>query len=301
MTPQPPATPSGIPAREAARLDDLRRSGTFTSGLSVPHFAALRGVGLDPVGQVVGASVFRLGYLTYNCSSHYGTGGRRWQVVSVATYAAALREARDTALWRLVREAQQLGADGVVDVQVTDHAGAGVGNIPNYQNRLRHVRVMGTAVRARGNHRPARPFTCDLNGSEVAQLMRSGWMPAQLAWGVGVAARHDETWPHGRRFYATTRELVGRTELVTGVRALARQDLAHQLWGTGSDAVVLRETHLRTWTQATQRQTGAMRNQRANSTNHVDMFGIATLLGTGLVPFDPPQHPHPAIAIMPLR
>lgn len=108
-----------LPLVAAQRLAQLRRDGAFTSALSTDEFAALRVVGFDPVGQVMGTSVDHLGYLPYSCGYSYGGFGAGMGYVGARTesidyYVAALHAARDRAVGRLVAECAALGGDGVV-------------------------------------------------------------------------------------------------------------------------------------------------------------------------------------------
>jgi hypothetical protein len=60
-------TGAGLPPVAAARIAEVRSSGTWSSALSTGEFAALRAVGFEPVGQVMGSAVY-----------HVGRSGRYW-------------------------------------------------------------------------------------------------------------------------------------------------------------------------------------------------------------------------------
>jgi hypothetical protein len=60
-------TGAGLPPGAAARSAEVRSSGTWSSALSTGEFAALRAVGFEPVGQVMGSAVY-----------HVGRSGRYW-------------------------------------------------------------------------------------------------------------------------------------------------------------------------------------------------------------------------------
>ena len=69
------------------------------------------------------------------------------------------------------REAlKQSGGDGVVAADLTMAA------FPAAPHCL-EFKVIGTAVRARGTVRPARPFTTHLDGQGFAKLLAAGWRP----------------------------------------------------------------------------------------------------------------------------
>ena len=46
-----------LPAVAEARMAEIRRSGTWGSALTSDEFAAIRSVGFEAVGQVLGAAV----------------------------------------------------------------------------------------------------------------------------------------------------------------------------------------------------------------------------------------------------
>ena len=56
-----------LPAVAQARMARIRSSGTWGSALTTDEFAAIRGVGFEPVGQVFGAAVYAVGYTGYSC------------------------------------------------------------------------------------------------------------------------------------------------------------------------------------------------------------------------------------------
>jgi hypothetical protein len=56
-------------------MAEIRDSGTWGSALSTEEFAAIRGVGFEPVGQVLGACVYNIGYTGgYGCAGGWSTG-----------------------------------------------------------------------------------------------------------------------------------------------------------------------------------------------------------------------------------
>ena len=65
-----------LPAVAEARMAEIRRSGTWGSALTSDEFAAIRSVGFEAVGQVLGACVYNIGYTGgYNCPGAWGSWG----------------------------------------------------------------------------------------------------------------------------------------------------------------------------------------------------------------------------------
>src|SRR5579883_273184 len=60
------APPADLPQHAMERLGELRsrsgKKGLFTSDLSVNEFLLVRRAGFDPVGLVVGSSIYHIGY-----------------------------------------------------------------------------------------------------------------------------------------------------------------------------------------------------------------------------------------------
>src|SRR2546423_11823935 len=56
------STGATLPPAGRDRMAEIRGSGTWGSALSTDEFTAIRGVGFEPVGQVLGACVYNIGY-----------------------------------------------------------------------------------------------------------------------------------------------------------------------------------------------------------------------------------------------
>src|SRR5277367_6453881 len=103
--------PSWEPQAAAGRLAHTAGavpSGVFTSDLSVSEYVLLGEAGFEPLGFVVGSSIY-----------HVGLQIGRWnknQELQVLTQA--MYHARELAMARMRAEADQLKADGIVGVQL---------------------------------------------------------------------------------------------------------------------------------------------------------------------------------------
>src|SRR5438105_10173694 len=107
MTEYDPQSLEGVPASGRERLEQ-NRQGLYTSDLSVNEFFLVTEAGFDPVGLVVGSSIFHIGFQVLG-----PTSSRELDVLSQAMYSA-----RHLAMTRMEEEADQLGADGVVGVRL---------------------------------------------------------------------------------------------------------------------------------------------------------------------------------------
>jgi uncharacterized protein YbjQ (UPF0145 family) len=140
----------GIPIAAERRLRELRgtqgedggRGVSFTSDLSVSGFALCHQLGLTPLSQVMGSSIYQMGYQSAWGQMQGGYGGGA--MIELDTLSQALNEVRERALHRLAEEARQIGADAVVGVETRageSELGGGGGQLA-----LEHM-VLGTAVR----------------------------------------------------------------------------------------------------------------------------------------------------------
>jgi uncharacterized protein YbjQ (UPF0145 family) len=212
------------------------------STLSTDEFAAIRGVGFEPVGQVFGACVYNIGYVgASGCaggwsSSDSGSAGALTRVsgqggFGVRPMVQALYGARHEAISRMTAESAALGGHGIVGVSLT------VGEFPFGGQEFQAI---GTAVRGAGAPAPPHPFSSNLSGQDFAKLIHAGWVPVGLALGISLGARHDD-WQAARTTArgAPNAEVDGYTELVNMARHDARVELAADVARMGAEGVVV--------------------------------------------------------------
>lgn len=200
------------PDSDASEIDEVtvsadgRSRGAWGSGLSVPELAAIRGVGFQPLGLVLGTSVYRIGTFSsmrgtviaggqgaYSRSGMpglfggvsimsmgaYGGGGATGADVEQDYYEHGIISAASTAMQRMIDEARSFGAHGVVGVRLKlKKISTPVVGIDFY--------ATGTAVMAPGSPLLGMPFTSHLSGQDFAKLLMSGYAPSALV--VGIAA-----------------------------------------------------------------------------------------------------------------
>jgi uncharacterized protein YbjQ (UPF0145 family) len=133
-------------------------AGVFTSDLSVSEYVLLGEAGFEPLGFVVGSSIY-----------HVGMQAGRWnQNQELQVLTQAMYSARELAMARMRAEADHLAADGIVGVNLRMQMYAWG------QSCLEFV-ATGTAVRAlagQGAHRApdGRAFTSDLSAQDFFRL-----------------------------------------------------------------------------------------------------------------------------------
>lgn len=142
----------------------------FTSDLTVREFLLTKEAGIETISQVMGTSFFNVSYW----GSYMGPWRSTGELVKI-THAQT--EARRLAIARMRKEAQLLGASGVIGVRLVSKP-SGMGS------RMTEFTAYGTAVRIPGYPQAAEPFTSDLNGQEFWQLYQSGYRPKGLVMGL---------------------------------------------------------------------------------------------------------------------
>jgi uncharacterized protein YbjQ (UPF0145 family) len=164
---------AGLPASGRERLERMKQDiqkGFFTSDLSVNEFLLVKESGFEPLGLVLGSSIYHIGLQMANWSQNMELG-----VLTQAMY-----HARELAMTRMEEEADQLGADGIVGVRLT------IGRY-DWGADLAEFIAVGTAVKHAGGelHRApnGRPFTSDLSGQDFSTLLRAGYRPVGLVMG----------------------------------------------------------------------------------------------------------------------
>jgi uncharacterized protein YbjQ (UPF0145 family) len=171
-----PTSTEGLTVHGRERIARARQAegrGFFTSDLSVNEFLLVKQAGFDPLGLVVGSSIYHIGYQQSSWSQN-----QEMEVLSQAMY-----HARELAMTRMEEEADQLGADGVVGVRL---------DVGRYEwgEHLAEFIAIGTAVKHREGqlHRApnGRPFTSDLSGQDFWTLLSAGYRPVGMVMGSCV-------------------------------------------------------------------------------------------------------------------
>jgi uncharacterized protein YbjQ (UPF0145 family) len=145
-------------------------AGAFTSDLSVNGYALCDRLGLRPIHQVMGSSIYQVGYQ-----------GSTWPMMlggtimtELETLSQAWNEVRENALGRMAQEARELGAHAVVGVQLR------IGSHDWAEGAIEYM-VLGTAVHREGVRPTDHPVLTELSVSDYAKLVQAGMEPAGIA------------------------------------------------------------------------------------------------------------------------
>jgi uncharacterized protein YbjQ (UPF0145 family) len=211
------AAPAWEPQAAATRLAQTAGAapaGVFTSDLSVSEYVLLGEAGFEPLGFVVGSSIYHIGLQV----------GRWGQNQELQVLTQAMYNARELAMVRMQAEADQVGADGIVGVQL---------RMQSYvwgQDVLEFI-ATGTAVRALGNagagtggaHRApdGRAFTSDLSAQDFFRLLAAGSVPVAFVLGTCVYHIAHQSAMQSLRQAGQNQEMVIFTQGIYDARELA--------------------------------------------------------------------------------
>jgi uncharacterized protein YbjQ (UPF0145 family) len=224
-------TPQGndLPAHARERLQrmhgDAQHAALFTSDLSINEFLLVREAGFDPVGLVVGSSIYHIGYQRANWSQN--------QEMNVLTQA--MYHARELAMTRMEEEANALGADGIVGVrlEVTQH---------EWGEALAEFVAIGTAIRSRSGqtfrNRHGMPFTSDLSGQDFWTLLRAGYRPVGMVMGNCVYHVSHQGVGQWFRQVGQNVEMTNYTQALYDARELAMERMQAEAVSLGAQGVV---------------------------------------------------------------
>src|SRR5580700_11444 len=184
-------------------------AGVFTSDLSVSEYVLLGEAGFEPLGFVVGSSIY-----------HVGLQVARWgKNTELQVLTQAMYNARELAMARMRAEADHLGADGIVGVTLKMQMYAWG------QDVLEFI-ATGTAVRAMagtGAHRApdGRAFTSDLSAQDFFRLLAAGAVPVSFVLGTCVYHIAHQSAMQALRQAGQNQEMMQFTQGVYEARELA--------------------------------------------------------------------------------
>jgi uncharacterized protein YbjQ (UPF0145 family) len=201
-------------------------AGVFTSDLSVSEYVLLGEAGFEPLGFVIGSSIY-----------HVGLQVGRWnQNQELQVLTQAMYNARELAMARMRSEADHLGADGIVGVELRMQMYAWG------QGCLEFVST-GTAVRhltGQGAHRApdGRAFTSDLSAQDFFRLLAAGAVPVAFVLGTCVYHIAHQGVMQSLRQTGQNQEMVQFTQGVYEARELALARMQAEAEQCGSSGIV---------------------------------------------------------------
>ncbi len=248
-----PTSTEGLAAHASERLQ-MNARGLFTSDLSVNEYLCIEHADFEPVGLVVGSSIYHIGY-----QQSAFKGNEEMRVLTQAMY-----EARELAMTRMEEEADQLGADGIVGVRL---------DIGRYEwgADVAEFIAIGTAIKHKGGkvHRApnGRPFTSDLSGQAFWTLMQTGKRPVGMVLGNCVYHVARRGAMQTMRQAGRNVELEQYTQALYDARELAMERMQKEAEAIGDGVLGIVEVKLH-------------ENNHGWGSNVIEFFAIGTAVVT---------------------
>ncbi|TMC62188.1 MAG: heavy metal-binding domain-containing protein [Chloroflexota bacterium] len=256
----------GLPLQAQRRLSEEVQAGhpLFTSDLSVKEFSLVRNQGYTALSQVMGSSIYQVGWQFTRTFSWNTTAYELTNVSNAHQHAAQL------ALARLEQEAALLRAHGVIGVRL---------NTRDYewgQNLLEYTAI-GTAIRLENTPLPSRPFLSDLSGQEFWTLLQAGYYPDGVVTGFcsyyvslgSQATRQLNSWFGGGW---TNQEIVPFSQGLYTARSLAMDRLLNMSRRLNAIGVVGMHIH----------SNRRLIEQESNETKYMDFSVQFSAVGTAI-------------------
>ena len=222
------SSPTKIQVRAVGSLVnvDLLEVKPFTSDLSVSEYVLLGEAGFEPLGFVVGSSIYHVGLQVGRWSQN-----QELQVLTQAMYSA-----RELAMSRMRAEADHLGADGIVGVQLKMQMYA-------WGQEVLEFVATGTAVKAEagtGAHRApdGRAFTSDLSAQDFFRLLAAGAVPVAFVLGTCVYHIAHQSAMQALRQAGRNQEMLQFTQGIYEARELALARMQSEASAAKSSGIV---------------------------------------------------------------
>ena len=201
-------------------------AGVFTSDLSVSEYVLLGEAGFEPLGFVVGSSIYHVGIQVGRWSQN-----QELQVLTQAMY-----NARELAMARMQAEADHLSADGIVGVNLKMQMYA-------WGQGVMEFVATGTAVRAlagTGVHKApdGRAFTSDLSAQDFFRLLAAGAVPVAFVLGTCVYHIAHQSVMQSLRQAGQNQEMPQFTQGVYEARELALSRMQAEATQAGASGIV---------------------------------------------------------------
>ena len=224
-----------IPVHAIERMKGLRGQGhpggIFTSDFSVNEFLLVRKAGFEPVGLCVGSCIYHLGIQYSGWSSN-----QEMTVLSQAMY-----HARELAMSRMREEAKDMGADGIVGVQLT------VKRLEWDTNILEFMAIGTGVVHAAGHPGfkgiKGQPFTSDLSGQDFWTLLHAGYRPLEMVMGSCVYHVAHQGALKSMAQVGRNVEMTNFSQALYDAREIAMERMQNEAMQAGAEGVVGMDLH----------------------------------------------------------
>jgi uncharacterized protein YbjQ (UPF0145 family) len=221
----------------------MKKTHFFTSDLSVNEFLLVKQAGFEPLGLVMGSSIYNVAARPPQSLGQFEPGRE------LADVSQALYHARELAMTRMEEEADELGADGIIGVRMDV-------NLHAWGPSVMEFIAVGTAVRHAGGesfkNAKGKPFQSGLSGQDFWTLLRAGYRPVGFVMGncvyyvrpealvVPNDARNGELSPYTHCLYDARELAMERLQAeaedvgATGIVGVEIEEKQHSSFGYGN-------------------------------------------------------------------
>lgn len=283
----------GLPPAAHRRLEHQRASLTSSSLFSAPAAASARAASFESVGEVFGCSVVDITFTGGGCawwmSMSRGmqaqspvTVSGQGQYSSYTPYVRMYEGAWESAMNRMLAEAHELGAHGVVGVTVTRR---------QLDLTVWEYTAMGTAVRSidpillpyptqRGD-----VWSTSLDAEHTATAILAGFRPNRHLMALSIATKHED-WLMKQQatIWAGNVESTGMTEVLQAARFDVRRRITEKARRDGPGNLVITDMSVQEF-------------DTVCSQDEKDIHAEAAIVGTTLVELPPTQRRKAAAAL----
>jgi len=157
------------------------------------------------------------------------------------TLSQAMYHARELAMSRMQEEARDMGADGIVGVELT------VKRLEWDKDILEFVAI-GTGVVHAGGHTgfkgpKGQPFTSDLSGQDFWTLLQAGYRPLEMVMGSCVYHVAHQGFMKTLGNAGRNTELTNFSQALYDAREIAMERMQHEAIAAGAEGVVGVDLH----------------------------------------------------------
>jgi uncharacterized protein YbjQ (UPF0145 family) len=261
----------GLPLRAQRRIAEQNQAARplFTSTFSPAEGVVAAATGITPVSQVMGSSVYHVGFSYYDRS---GSG-------ELTTLTTAYEHARSLALGRMQQEATLLRAHAVVDVRFERREFEWGADLLEFQ-------AIGTAVRLANAPLPERAVLTLLSVDDLYKLHLAGYAPVAIA--MGNCFWYEDHADCAREGSWFSQELASHTRAARQARSIAVERFRHAARHFNAHGVVGTRVH----------RTGYDREYERSDVSHTAFVLDLVVMGTAVVRHDnPPPPPRPLLVV----
>lgn len=252
-----------VPPSVIERIETQKKGNLpWTSDLSVKEWAALRQYRFEPLGQVMGSSIYHVGFLRTAYSGFFTNSHE------LAEPTRAMYHSRQLAFRRLAQEAKLLGANAVVGVHL-EHKGF------HQEERLVEYVAFGTAIRIPGLPPSSEPVLCTVSGQDLARLLMAGTLPVGVALGASYYYLVTDWWDVRQESSWYNQEMQHFQRGVTEVRRLAIRRMREDVTNLSGKGLIGADMHLRVEEIAS----GRTANENEEIVDHIlEIFMLGTVV-----------------------